>query len=175
MCASSHCPPGVVVLPDMVPIGNGGAVAETWDWIAGAMAGMTPASYLALVVVLGVVAQIVAWRIKLPSILLLLVIGFGLGQLVSPEEVLGRAVLFGGVNIAVGVILFEGALSMKWRQVRDLGKPVWRLCSVVVMITWGLISAAAALVGFEPEVALLRSAAHTSELQSLMRISFAVF
>ncbi|HEY9564586.1 MAG TPA: cation:proton antiporter [Nocardioides sp.] len=130
-------------------------MAETWDWIAGAMAGMTPASYLALVVVLGVVAQIVAWRIKLPSILLLLVIGFGLGQLVSPEEVLGRAVLFGGVNIAVGVILFEGALSLKWRQVRDLGKPVWRLCSVVVMITWGLISAAAALVGFEPEVALL--------------------
>src|SRR3546814_16151113 len=138
MCASSHCPPGVVVLPDMVPIGNGGAVAETWDWIAGAMAGMTPASYLALVVVLGVVAQIVAWRLKLPSILLLLVIGFGLGQLVSPEEVLGRAVPFGGVNIAVGVLPFDGAPSMNWRQVRHHGKPVWRPFSGGVSNTWGL-------------------------------------
>src|SRR3546814_20204245 len=119
------------------------------------MACMPPASDLALGGLVCVVAQIVAGWINLPSFLLLLVIGFGLGQLVSPEEVLGRAVLFGGVNIAVGVILFEGALSLKWRQVRDLGKPVWRLCSVVVMITWGLISAAAALVGFEPEVALL--------------------
>src|SRR3546814_6202227 len=113
------------------------------------MACMPPASDLALGGLVCVVAQIVAGWINLPSILLLLVIGFGLGQLVSPEEVLGRAVLFGGVNIAVGVILFEGALSLKWRQVRDLGKPVWRLCS--------------------------RSEEHTSELQSLMRISYAVF
>ncbi|KRF17471.1 sodium:proton antiporter [Nocardioides sp. Soil797] len=116
---------------------------------------MSPASYLALVVVLAVAAQWAAWQIKLPSILLLLLIGFGLGRLVSPEAVLGRDVLFGGVTLAVGIILFEGALSLRLKHVQDLGRPVIRLCSVAVVVAWTLITASALLVGFAVEVALL--------------------
>ncbi|MDN5895004.1 MAG: cation:proton antiporter [Nocardioides sp.] len=127
---------------------------ETWDSFTVAMGALTPASYLAIVVVLGAVAQWAAWQVKLPSILLL-VIGFGMGRLVDPESVLGRDVLFGGVTIAVGVILFEGAMSLRLKHVQDLGRPVWRLCSVTVVVAWVLITLSALAVGFAVEVALL--------------------
>jgi NhaP-type Na+/H+ or K+/H+ antiporter len=114
-----------------------------------------PAPYLALVIVLAVLAQALAWRLGIPSILLLLLVGFGLGQVVAPETVLGREVLFGGVTLAVGIILFEGSLGLRFRELRELGRPVLRLCSVTVAIAWGLITLAGVLLGFAVEVALL--------------------
>jgi NhaP-type Na+/H+ or K+/H+ antiporter len=114
-----------------------------------------PAPYLAVVLVVSVLAQWIAWWIKLPSILLMLLIGFGMGQLVRPEEVLGQDVLFGGVSIAVGIILFEGSLSLRLKQVRDLGRPIIRLCTVTVLVAWPLITLAAWLIGFDIQVALL--------------------
>jgi len=116
---------------------------------------LEPAPYLALVAVLAVLSQLLAWQLRLPSILLLLVTGFGLGRLVDPDAVLGRDVLFGGVTLAVGVILFEGSLSLRLRDVRDLGRPVLRLCTVTVLVAWVLITAAAWLIGFRLELALL--------------------
>lgn len=130
-------------------------VIDTWDSFVTGIGDLSPASYLALVVVLAAVAQWAAWQIKLPSILLLLLIGFGLGRLISPEAVLGRDVLFGGVTLAVGVILFEGALSLRLKHVQDLGRPVIRLCSVTVVLAWALITVAALVVGYDVEVALL--------------------
>jgi NhaP-type Na+/H+ or K+/H+ antiporter len=114
-----------------------------------------PAPYLALVLGISVVAQWLAWQVKLPSILLLLVIGFGMGRLVSPEHVLGRDVLFGGVTIAVGIILFEGSLSLRLKHVRDLGRPVRRLCTITVLVAWPLITLGAWVIGFDLQVALL--------------------
>ncbi len=128
---------------------------QLWDTLTAALAGLDPAGYLALVAVVAIVAQWLAWKIKAPSILLLLIIGFGMGRLVSPDEVLGLDVLFGGVTLAVGVILFEGALTLRFRDVRDLGRPVFRLCTVTVAITWALITLSAWLIGFEWEIALL--------------------
>jgi NhaP-type Na+/H+ or K+/H+ antiporter len=116
---------------------------------------MTPEAYLAVVLVVSVAAQWLAWQVKLPSILLLLLIGFGLGRLVDPEQVLGRDVLFGGVTIAVGIILFEGSMSLRLKHVRDLGPPVLRLCTVTVAVAWVLITLSAWLIGFQLQVALL--------------------
>ncbi|WP_199711141.1 cation:proton antiporter [Tessaracoccus antarcticus] len=128
---------------------------QIWERITEAFANLDPTGYLALVAVVAIFAQWLAWRVKVPSILLLLVIGFGMGQLANPDDVLGREVLFSGVTLAVGVILFEGALTLRFRDVRDLGRPVFRLCTVTVAITWALITVAAWLVGFEWEIALL--------------------
>lgn len=119
------------------------------------LAALGPAPYLALVVVVAVGSQTLAWRVGIPSILLLLVVGFGLGQVVDPEEVLGRDVLFAGVSLAVGVILFEGSLSLRFRELRELGRPVLRLCSATVLIAWALITLAAIAVGVTWELALL--------------------
>lgn len=116
---------------------------------------MSPAPYLALVLGLAAICQLVAYRVRVPSILFLLIVGFALGQVVSPEAVLGRDVLFAGVNICVGIILFEGSLSLRFKELRGLGKAVWRLCSLTVLIAWILITSAALVAGVKWELALL--------------------
>uniref|UniRef100_UPI00192D5D6C cation:proton antiporter domain-containing protein n=1 Tax=Serinicoccus sediminis TaxID=2306021 RepID=UPI00192D5D6C len=116
---------------------------------------MPPAPYLALVLGVAIVCQLAAYRLRVPSILLLLVVGFGLGQFVSPESVLGRDLLFAGVNLAVGVILFEGSLSLRFRDLRGLSTAVVRLCSVTVLLAWGLTTLAAIVAGVEWQLALL--------------------
>ncbi len=116
---------------------------------------MDPAAYLALVVCLAAAAQWLAWAVRVPSILFLLVVGFGLGRWVSPDDVLGRDLLFAGVTLAVGVILFEGSLSLRLKDLREVGRPVRRLCSSTVLLAWALITAAAWLVGFDWRLALL--------------------
>lgn len=114
-----------------------------------------PATYLALVTALAVLCQVIAWSVRIPSILILLVVGFALGQVVNPDEVLGRDVLFGGVSLAVGVILFEGSLSLRLHDIRDLRRPILRLCSVSVAVAWALITLTGWLLGFPLELALL--------------------
>ena len=116
---------------------------------------MPPAPYLALVLGVAIVCQLAAYRLRVPSILLLLVVGFGLGQFVSPETVLGRDLLFAGVNLAVGVILFEGSLSLRFRDLRGLSAAVVRLCSVTVLLAWALTTLAAIVAGVEWQLALL--------------------
>ncbi|AXE37602.1 cation:proton antiporter [Acidipropionibacterium virtanenii] len=119
---------------------------------------MNPAIYVALVVGLSVAAQWLGWRLRLPSLLFLLVVGFALGRAVSPDEVFGRDLLFAGVNLCVAIILFEGALSLKLRPVRDLGRPILRLCTVTVAASWLLVAVTARLLGFDLRVALLLGA-----------------
>lgn len=116
---------------------------------------MTPAPYLALVLGVAILCQLAAYRLRVPSILLLLVVGFGLGQWVSPETVLGRDLLFAGVNLSVGIILFEGSLSLRFRELRGLSSAVIRLCSVTVLFAWGLTTAAGVVAGLEWQLALL--------------------
>lgn len=120
-----------------------------------ALAGLGPAPYLGLVVLVAVFSQVVAWRLRVPSILLLLLVGFGLGQVIRAEDVLGRDVLFAGVSLIVGVILFEGSLTLQLRELRDVARPVRRLCTVTVAIAWGLGALAAVVVGIDWELALL--------------------
>lgn len=126
--------------------------------IQDSLAGIGPAGYITLVVAVSVVCQWVAWRIRMPSILLMLLVGFGLGQVVSAEDVLGRDLLFDGISLTVGIILFEGSMSLRLKHVQDLGRPVWRLCSLTVLVAWALITLAAWLVGFDIKVSLLAGA-----------------
>ena len=130
-------------------------VTEMLAAASNAFRDLPPGSYLALVIVVAVAAQWLAWQLGIPSILVLLLVGFGLGQLANPDVILGRDVLFAGVTITVGIILFEGSLSLRIAHVRDLGRPVLRLCTVTVAIAWALITFSALAVGFAFEVALL--------------------
>jgi NhaP-type Na+/H+ or K+/H+ antiporter len=132
-----------------------GMLTQIWTSTADALHDLPPGGYLALVIVVAVAAQWLAWQLRLPSILVLLLVGFGLGQVATADAVLGRDVLFGGVTLTVGIILFEGSLSLRIAHVRDLGRPVLRLCTVTVLIAWVLITLSALLVGFTLEVALL--------------------
>lgn len=56
---------------------------QIWQTLTDALAGLNPAGYLALVAIVATLAQWLAWRLRVPSILVLLVIGFAMGQLVG--------------------------------------------------------------------------------------------
>ena len=116
--------------------------------------------YLACILALGIAAQWVAWRFRLPAIVLLLLFGVLLGKLPgsepSPE---GDELFFALVSLAVGIILFEGGLSLNFREIKETSGAVFRLVSVGLIITW-LLTAwfAFSVAGFTPQMAILLGA-----------------
>lgn len=120
--------------------------------------------YLASIPLLGVVAQWLAWRLRLPSILLLLVFGVALGYFmrhyVAPgdvgSEIIPEDFLFPIVSLSVAVILFEGGLSLRLAELKQSGGLVLRLVTVGALLTWVLTALAASwLLGLSGEVAAL--------------------
>ncbi len=118
-----------------------------------------PGLYIALLIGLGATAQWLAWRVNLPAILPLLLIGFAVGPLlglVNPLEFVGEDLLFPSIGLAVGLILFEGGLTLRLPEVREVRLVVINLISVGALLTWLLAALAGwLLVGLEPPVALL--------------------
>lgn len=100
---------------------------------------------IAAILVGGVVVQWLSWKFSLPSILLLLALGLIAGPLtglLDPDALMGD-LLFPFVNISVAVILYEGGLSLRWRELKFMGKPVRNLVTVGVFVTWWLTALAA--------------------------------
>ncbi|MEE8105180.1 MAG: sodium:proton antiporter [Planctomycetota bacterium] len=117
---------------------------------------------LAALVVLGIAAQWFAWRLRLPSILLLIIAGFFAGpefaNLVDPDQMFGAS-LFPLVSCSVAIILFEGGLTLTYRELGEHAKVVRRLVTWGALLTWGLVSGAAWLfLGFHSELAVLLGA-----------------
>ena len=93
------------------------------------------------IVVLGILAQWVAWRLKLPAILPLILIGLLVGPIAS-EFITddgskwidptwnGSTGLFAGeslyhfVSLSIGLILFEGGLTLRFKEIRNVGPVV---------------------------------------------------
>ncbi len=93
---------------------------------------------LALILGAGMLAQWLAWRTQIPSIIALLLAGLLLGPvtgIVDPDELLGGT-LFPLVSLAVAVILFEGGLDLPPRELRSTGTVVRRLITVGAIITF---------------------------------------
>jgi len=93
---------------------------------------------LAWLAVLGIGSQWLAWRLRLPSILLLLVIGFIAGPvtgLLDPDRMLGE-MLMPFVSVAVALILFEGGLTLKFSELKDIGPVVRNLVTIGALVTW---------------------------------------
>ena len=116
---------------------------------------------IAAVIVLGIAAQWLSWRLKLPSILALLVIGIVAGPvtgLLRPDEMFGD-ILFPMVSLGVALVLFEGGLSLRFSDLRGHGAAVSNLVSWGALLNWVLIAAGSWLVvGFSVEMALLFAA-----------------
>lgn len=93
---------------------------------------------LALILGAGMLAQWLAWRAQVPSIIALLLAGILLGPvtgIVDPDELLGGT-LFPLVSLAVAVVLFEGGLDLPPRELRSTGTVVRRLISVGAIVTF---------------------------------------
>lgn len=117
-----------------------------------------PLFLLAAILVSGVFAQWLAWRTRLPAILFLLGLGLVAGPLtgvLDPDALFGD-LLFPLVSLAVAVILFEGALTLRFEEIRGLAAVVRNLVTLGAAITWAVVALAAhLLVGLDPGIALL--------------------
>ena len=92
--------------------------------------------------VLGMACQWIAWRLKLPAILFLLLTGIVAGPVVGwldPDALFGE-MLFPLVSLSVAVILFEGSLTLKFQEIRGMETVVWRILTVGVIASWVSIS-----------------------------------
>ena len=116
---------------------------------------------LASIIVLGIGAQWLAWLLHLPSILLLLIVGFIAGPVtgfLNPDALLGD-LLLPVVSLSVAIILFEGGLNLKIAELRRSGSVVRNLVTVGVAVTWLVGTAAAYFVlGLDFELAVLLGA-----------------
>jgi len=113
---------------------------------------------IAGVIGVGIFCQWVGWRIKVPSILPLLLAGFLLGpvtNILHPQESLG-ALFFPIISFAVAIILFEGALTLNWQELRNVASTVRNLLVIGSLVTWiGGTIAAHYIVGLNWDLALL--------------------
>ncbi|MFK7830367.1 MAG: cation:proton antiporter [Congregibacter sp.] len=116
---------------------------------------------LASVLVLGVGAQWLAWRLKLPSILPLLVLGILAGPvsgLLNPDEMFGD-LLFPMVSLGVALVLFEGGMTLRFRDIRGHGAVVTNLTSWGAVLNWLMIAAGCHFIaGISGDIAMLFAA-----------------
>ncbi|WP_369049033.1 cation:proton antiporter [Tenacibaculum sp. UWU-22] len=110
---------------------------------------------LAAIVILGILAQWVAWKFKIPAILPLILIGLFVGPIAATffsddgskwiEPVWnGTKGLFPGdglfyfVSLAISIILFEGGLTLKKNEVSNVGPVITKLITIGSAVTFVL-------------------------------------
>lgn len=102
--------------------------------------------------------QWLAWRLKLPAILFLLLSGILAGPVLGwldPQEMFGP-LLMPLVSLAVALILFEGSLTLHLSEWKEIGSVVHRLVTLGALTTWAVITLATHwLLGFDWMLALL--------------------
>ena len=105
---------------------------------SGLTEGLGPLMAFGMVGVLGVGAQWMAWRLRMPAIVLMLAAGLIAGPftgLVVPARDFGE-LLTPMIALAVAVILFEGGLSLNFHQLRDARVGVLRLVFIGAPLGW---------------------------------------
>src|SRR5210317_1019269 len=108
---------------------------------------------LAGIIILGILAQWVAWRLKIPAILPLILIGLLVGPIAAAylsedgskwiEPIWnGEKGLFPGdglyyfVSLAISIILFEGGLTLKRSEIKNVGPVITKLITLGSGITF---------------------------------------
>ncbi len=102
---------------------------------------------LGSIIVLGIFAQWFAWKVKLPAILPLIIIGLCIGpistfftpdgtKLIDGDAIFTGDLLFSFVSLSVGVILFEGGLTLNLKEIRKLAGTVRNLLLIGSLVTF---------------------------------------
>ncbi len=99
---------------------------------------------LAFVVFVGILCQWFAWWVKLPAILFLLITGILAGPVtgILDSNIMLGDLLFPFISLSVAMILFEGSLTLKFKDISGLQRVVRRMITFGVPVTW-LITATA--------------------------------
>ncbi|MGJ8681592.1 cation:proton antiporter [Paraglaciecola sp.] len=101
-----------------------------------------PIILLVAVGLISILCQFVAYKVKLPAILPLLLAGILVGPvtgIIDPDVLFGD-LLFPIVSLSVAIILFEGALTLKLEDLSGHGSMVRNLCTYGAIITWLIVS-----------------------------------
>jgi NhaP-type Na+/H+ or K+/H+ antiporter len=113
---------------------------------------------IAAVFLTAMACQWLAWRVKLPAIIFLLLAGIWAGPLshwLVPDALLGR-LLFPFVSLSVAIILFEGSLTLKFQEIVGLQRVVQNLVTIGMLVTWGVTTIATrVLLEFSWEISFL--------------------
>ncbi|GIU42156.1 sodium/hydrogen exchanger [Shewanella colwelliana] len=113
---------------------------------------------LGLVGVLSILCQWLGWKLRTPAILPLLLCGLLVGPVfgvLNPDAIFGD-LLFPIISLGVAVILFEGALTLNFSEIKDHGRMVTHLVSIGTLITWAIIGVSTHFImGFGWEMAML--------------------
>ncbi|MEP3297360.1 MAG: sodium:proton antiporter [Pseudoruegeria sp.] len=99
---------------------------------------LDPVSAIALVGAVGVGAQWLAWRLRVPGIVLMLLAGVLIGPvfgLFDPERDIGP-LTSPMISIAVAVILFEGGMTLNVHNLKDAVTGVRRLVVIGAPLGW---------------------------------------
>lgn len=99
---------------------------------------MAPVAAFALVGALGVGSQWLAWRLRMPAIVLMLLAGLLIGPLTGvfdPHRDIGPLVA-PMISLAVAVILFEGGLTLNFHTLSDAATGVRRLVFIGAPLGW---------------------------------------
>ena len=130
---------------------------------------------LAGIIILGIIAQWFAWRLKLPAILPLILIGLLVGPIASMYTENGYKLiepiwngekgLFPGdslyyfVSLAISIILFEGGLTLKRSEIKNVGPVITKLITLGSLVTFfGAGVAAHYIFGLSWQISFLFSA-----------------
>jgi len=106
---------------------------------------------LAGIVILGILAQWVAWKFKIPAILPLILTGLFVGPFSTLISVDGNKwieplwngefglfpgeSLFNFVSLSIALILFEGGLTLKKDEIKSVGPVIYKLITLGAFIT----------------------------------------
>ncbi|WP_066965804.1 sodium:proton antiporter [Microbulbifer sp. Q7] len=104
-----------------------------------------PMAVLVMVGIVSIACQFAAFKLRLPAILPLLLAGLLLGPItgvLDPDALFGD-LLFPLVSLAVAIILFEGALTLKLSDLAGHGSMVRNLCTLGALVTWLIATPAA--------------------------------
>ncbi|AXT61902.1 cell shape-determining protein [Aquimarina sp. AD10] len=107
---------------------------------------------LAGIIILGILAQWVAWKFKIPAILPLILIGLLVGpfatlitsdgtKLIQPiwngvNGLFPGESLFYFVSLAISIILFEGGLTLRRNEILNVGPVIIKLITLAVVVTF---------------------------------------
>ncbi|MFT5693131.1 MAG: NhaP-type Na+/H+ or K+/H+ antiporter [Oceanicoccus sp.] len=97
-----------------------------------------------LILIVGMLCQWLAWRVKLPAILFLLIAGLVAGPVTSwinPDALFGD-LLMPMVSLSVAIILFEGSLTLDLKEIKSVSKVVQRMITVGALATWVVVAIA---------------------------------
>lgn len=111
------------------------------------------------IIILGILAQWVAWKFKIPAILPLILIGLFVGPISTLftydgskwiEPIWDGEVgifpgerLFNFVSLAIGIILFEGGLTLRFSEIKNVGPVITKLIIIGSLVTFFGAGAAA--------------------------------